>query len=190
MARVASICCLLISCAAIRAGGTERGDRLLDAYFRRQVQSIADAALADIKTRADWEKKRPELRRQFLEMMGLWPLPPRGDLKPVVTGKVETDHFTVEKLHFQSVPGLYVTANLYLPKKRGGPAPAVLYLCGHANTVLDQVSYGSKVNYQYHPAWFAAHGYVCLILDTLQLGEAQGLHHGTHRFNMWWQIVR
>src|SRR5262245_39577098 len=104
MARVASLCCLLLSCAAIRAGETERGDCLLDAYFRRQVQTIADAALADLKTRADWEKKRPELRRQFLEMMGLWPLPPRTDLRPVVTGTLDAPGFTVEKLHFQSAP--------------------------------------------------------------------------------------
>src|SRR5215831_17919488 len=128
MARVASICCLLISCAAIRAGGTERGDRLLDAYFRRQVQSIADAALADVKTKADWEKKRPELRRQFLDMLGLWPLPERTHLKPVITGKLDGGSFSVEKLHFQSRPGLYVTGNLYVPKNLKAPPPAVLYV--------------------------------------------------------------
>src|SRR5262245_54418343 len=101
---------------------TGRGDRMLEAYFRHQTQRLADACLADVKTRQDWERKRPEFRRQFLDMMGLWPLPPRSDLKPVVTGKVEADRFTIEKLHFQSSPGLYVTGNLYLPK--GGPAPA------------------------------------------------------------------
>ncbi len=87
---------------------------------------------------------------------------------------------------FQSSPGLYVTANLYLPKNLTKPAPAVLYLCGHSQTVVDKVNYGGKVNYQRHPAWFAEHGYVCLIVDTLQLGEIQGLHHGTARLNMWW----
>src|SRR5579875_318629 len=148
---------------------TARGDRLRDGYFRQQVQRIADADLADIRTHADWEKKRPEFRRQFLDMIGLWPLPPRTDLHATITGKVETDLFTVEKLHFQSIPGLYVTANLYIPKRAKLPAPTVLYVCGHANTVIDKVSYGSKVFYQRHPAWFAEHGYVCLILDTLEL---------------------
>jgi hypothetical protein len=109
---------------------TARGDRLRDGYFRQQVKRIADADLADIKTRADWEKKRPEYRRQFLDMIGLWPLPPRTDLHATITGKVETDLFTVEKLHFQSSPGLYVTANLYVPKRAKLPAPAVLYVCG------------------------------------------------------------
>ena len=175
--------------AAEPASETARGDKMLDAYFRRHAQEIGDGCLTGIKTKEDWEKQRPELRRQFLDMMGLWPLPARTDLKAAVTGKVEADAFTVEKLHFQSSPGLYVTGNLYVPKKAKFPAPAVLYVCGHANTVVDKVSYGSKVNYQYHPAWFAEHGYVCLILDTLQLGEIEGLHHGTHprfKHGLWW----
>src|SRR5438045_3509529 len=104
-------CCLALALATPPAlpaadppADTARGDRMLDAYFRRETQRIADACLADVKTREDWEKKRPELRRQFLEMMGLWPLPPRTELRPVVTGKVDTDAFTVEKVHFQSSP--------------------------------------------------------------------------------------
>ena len=172
--------------AADAPADTARGDRLRDAYFRSQVRRIADAALADVKTRADWERQRPEMRRRFLDMLGLWPLPPRTDLKATITGKIDTERFTVEKLHFQSIPGLFVTGNLYLPKKAKFPAPAVLYVCGHSNTVVDKVSYGSKVNYQHHPAWFASNGYVCLVLDTLQLGEIEGIHHGTSRFNMWW----
>ena len=36
------------------------------------------------------------------------------------------------------------------------------------------------------PVWFAEHGYVCLILDTLQLAEIEGLHHGLYRYGMWW----
>jgi hypothetical protein len=165
---------------------TARGQRMLDAYFRAQARQIADNCLADIKTKEDWERKRPELRRQFLEMLGLDPMPRRTDLKPVITGKVETEHFTVEKLYFQSSPGLYVTGNLYIPKKSPLPAPAILYVCGHGNTVVDKVSYGSKVTYQHHPAWFAENGYVCLVIDTLQLGEIEGIHHGTHRYGMWW----
>ena len=165
---------------------TARGDRMRDAYFRRQVKEIADAALADVRTRADWEERRPEMRRRFLEMLGIWPLPPRADLHATVTGKVEMDDYTIEKLHFQSLPGLYVTANLYLPKTLKAPAPAVLYLCGHGKVEVDGVSYGNKVYYQHHPAWFASHGYVCLIVDTLELGEIAGVHHGTMELGRWW----
>jgi len=181
---------LLLACGsslhAAEAADTERGDRMLRAYLRAQTQQLMDNSLKDVRTRADWEQRRPELRRQFLDMMGLWPLPRRTDLKPVITGKVETEHFTIEKLHFQSMPGLYVTGNLYLPKHLTKPAPTILYVCGHGNTVVDKVSFGSKVTYQHHPAWFAENGYVCLVIDTLQLGEIEGIHHGTARFGMWW----
>ncbi|HEY1860032.1 MAG TPA: CocE/NonD family hydrolase [Gemmataceae bacterium] len=165
---------------------TARGDRQLEAYFRRETQVVADACLADVATKAEWERKRPELRRQFLEMMGLWPLPARTDLRPVVTGKLDAGLFTVEKLHFQSSPGLYVTANFYLPKDLSKPAPAILYQCGHSQVLVDKVSYGNKIAYQHHGIQFAEHGYACLVVDTLQLGEAEGLHHGTHHLNMWW----
>jgi hypothetical protein len=169
---------------------TAHGDRLRDAYFRHQARMLGAASLADIKSKADWQKKRPEVRRQFLDMMGLWPLPERSELRATVTGKVDTPHFTVEKLHFQSVPGLYVTANLYVPKKAKLPCPAVLYVCGHGAMIIDRVPYGNKVTYQHHPAWFARNGYVCLIVDTLQLGEVPGLHHGTYRLGMWWWQAR
>jgi dienelactone hydrolase len=172
--------------AADGPGDTSRGDRMLWSYLRAETQKVADACLTDVKSKADWEMRRPELRRQFMEMMGLDPLPPRTDLKPTITGKVETETFTVEKLHFQSMPGLYVSANLFLPKKATFPAPAILYVCGHGANIIDNVSYGNKLSYQHHAAWYAEHGYVCLIIDTLQLGEIQGLHHGTYRMNMWW----
>lgn len=169
-----------------------KGRKQVEDYFDHQVKQIADACLTDLTTKEAWEKRRPELRRQFFEMMGLWPLPPKSDLRATITGTLEGDGFTVEKLVFQSRPQVYVTANLYLPKgrKQGEKFPTILYVCGHGNVVEGGISYGSKVHYQYHPAWFASHGYVCLILDTLQLSEIPALHHGTYREKMWWWQAR
>jgi len=84
------------------------------------------------------------------------------------------------------MPGLYVTADLYVPKNLKEPAPAVLYGCGHSSVKTNGISYGNKVDYQRHGIWFARHGYVCLMLDTVQLGEIEGVHHGTYREGMWW----
>jgi dienelactone hydrolase len=92
----------------------------------------------------------------------------------------------VEKLHFQSLPGLYVTANLYRPIEQNEPLPAILYVCGHGGVKKDGISYGNKARYQHHGGWFARHGYVCLTIDTIQLGEIEGIHHGTYREGMWW----
>ena len=160
-------------------------DQLAD-YFRRETRALSDKCLSDVGSAEEWRKRAPELREQLAEMLGLSPLPARTDLKAKVTGRFEHDTFTVENLHFQSRPGLYVTANLYVPKNLQKPAPTVLYVCGHGPVITNGVSYGNKFAYHHHGIWFARNGYVCLIIDTLQLGEIQGLHHGTHREGMWW----
>jgi dienelactone hydrolase len=162
------------------------GDRMLDDYFRQETARIADQTLAGIRTLDEWKSKRDGYRQELFEMLGLSPLPAKTDLKPVITGTIDQADFTVEKLHFQSLPGLYVTANLYLPKGQKKPAPAVLYVCGHSRVKTNGVSYGNKTSYQHHGIWFARNGYVCLIIDTVQLGELEGIHHGTYREGMWW----
>jgi dienelactone hydrolase len=168
------------------AFAAENPDARLNNYFRVETESLAAKTAATLTNAAEWKANRDTSRQQLFEMLGLDPLPPRGDLKAVVTGKVEKDDFVVENLHFQSLPGLYVTANLYLPKQIDKPLPAILYLSGHGPVVKNGISYGNKVFYQHHGIWFARHGYACLVLDTLQLGEIQGLHHGTYREAMWW----
>lgn len=182
---------LCISATVVRAAdpgppGPTPADAALAAYFRAETETISKASLADVKTVQDWEAKRGPLRQQLFEMLGLDPLPEKTDLKATVTGRVDHPKFTVENLHFQSRPGLYVTGNLYVPKGLDKPAPAVLYVCGHAAVKKDNVSFGNKVAYQHHAAWFASNGYVCLVIDTLQLGEIEGIHHGTYREKMWW----
>ena len=162
------------------------GDEMLVEYFKNETAKVAQSCLAEIKTLEDWKNHREKYRQQLFEMLSLSPLPEKTDLKAMVTGKVEHEAFTVEKLHFQSLPGLYVTANLYLPRELQKPAPTILYLSGHGPVISNGISYGNKVAYQHHGAWFARNGYICLILDTLQLGEILGLHHGTHREGMWW----
>ena len=165
---------------------TRRGDRMLADYFRAETTTLAAHNLAEYRTLEQWQAERDELHRQLREMLGLDPWPERTPLQAEITGLVEHDDFTVEKVAFQSLPQLYVSGNLYLPKQREGRLPAVLYLCGHGRVAKNGVSYGNKTHYQHHPAWFARHGFVCLAIDTIQLGEIEGLHHGTHREGMWW----
>ena len=182
----AALCWPLPARSASSETNLTAGDQMLADYFRTETMKLNERCLADVKTPGDWTAHREKYRDQLFEMLGLRPLPEKTDLQPVVTGKVQADSFKVEKLYFQSLPGLYVTANLYLPGNLGKPAPTILYVCGHGPVIKDGVSYGNKVLYQHHGAWFAQHGYVCLIIDTLQLGEIQGIHHGTYREGMWW----
>ncbi len=162
------------------------GDRMFAAYFQAEARQRQASCLTDVRTLEDWRARQARLRRQLAEMLGLEPEPPRTDLHATITGRLDQPEFIVEKLHFQSRPRLYVTGSLYLPKGLAKPAPTILYLCGHALVKTNGVSYGCKVAYQHHGIWFARHGYVCLVLDTVELGEIEGHHHGTYREGRWW----
>lgn len=172
------------------AAGLSQGERSLQQYLQAETARLADHCLAEIGSLADWTSRRDELRRQLREMLGLDPEPTRTPLTPQITGTIDQPEFTVEKLHFQSRPGLYVTGNLYLPKGQSTPAPAILYVCGHSKQKEGNTSFGNKTGYQHHGAWYARHGYVCLTIDTIQLGEIEGVHHGTHNLNQWWWNAR
>ena len=65
-------------------------------------------------------------------MLGLDPLPARTPLKAQITGRLERDAYRIEKLVFQSLPGLYVTGNFYVPNGPAKSLPTILYLCGHS----------------------------------------------------------
>lgn len=169
---------------------TRRGDRMFADYFAARTKHLDGGVINQIATADQWNAQKDELRRQLHEMLGLDPLPERTPLNAVVTGTLDHPKFTVEKLHFQSSPQLYVTGSLYVPKGITKRVPAILYVCGHGNVRKDGISYGSKSVYQHHGAWFARHGFVCLIVDTLQLGEIEGLHHGVYSKEMFWWYSR
>ena len=175
---------------AAASSNARPGDVMIADYFKKETAALADKCLAEIKTLEDWTSRKAEYRQQLFEMLSLSPLPEKSELKPMITGRVEHETFTVENLHYQSMPGLYVTANLYLPKRIERPLPAILYVCGHARVATNGVSFGNKTGYQHHGAWFARNGYICLTIDTIQLGEIEGVHHGTYRENQWWWNAR
>jgi cephalosporin-C deacetylase-like acetyl esterase len=158
------------------------GDAVIESYLTMETAKLSEHIHEGAESKEEWEAKRSELKREFFDMLGLWPLPERTPLNAKVTGTLNRDGYRVENVHFQSKPGLYVTGNLYLPARVNGKLPAVLYVCGHSNKGRD----GNKTAFQHHGQWFATHGYVCLIIDTLQLGEIAGIHHGTYRENRWW----
>jgi len=168
------------------ASSTSPVTQMWTRYFETETRRLSEGCLANPGSREEWERSRPEQQRQLREMLGLDPWPERTPLNPVVTGTLDHEEFTVDKVHFQSSPRLYVTGNLYVPRNRNGRVPAILYVSGHGPSKKNGVSFGNKVSYQHHGAWFARHGYVCLIIDTIQMGEIEGIHHGTYREGMWW----
>ncbi len=159
-------------------------DESMSRWLTARVDRIHGKFLADLASKEAWESRRERYRREYFHMLGLWPFPEKTPLHATVTGELEGDGFRVEKLHFQSRPRLYVTANLYRPAKvdPNRRLPAVLYVCGHSGRGRN----GNKTAFQSHGMWFARHGYICLVVDTLQLGEIAATHHGTYREQRWW----
>ena len=147
----------------------------LRGYLSREAARITSRALTAYTDPAAWRRAVPERRRQYMEMMGVDDLAPyhqRPPLNVVVTGVVERPKYRIEKLYYESVPKLFVTANLYIPNSLSSPAPAVLYVCGHAEK--------QKTHYQAHARRFAELGFVCLLIETLEGEETQGYHHGLY----------
>jgi dienelactone hydrolase len=164
-------------------------DEMIGKYLAARAAELEREFLPGIKTAGDFERALPALREAYLFMLGLWPLPEKTPLEVKITGRLEQSGYAVEKLHFQSRPGLYVTANLYLPNTGRNPHPTILYLAGHYRKQLRD---GAKSECQEHAIWFARHGYVALVPDTLELGEIAGVHQGTCPGPLdvkrwWWQ---
>ena len=165
-----------------------------DSYFANAVEkikTITDSDLASI-TRENWSERQATWRTELRTMLGLEPQPERTDLKVTVTGTIQHTGLIIQRLHYQSRPGLYVAANLYLPQGDAPETgwPAVLYLCGHAKVESNGRWLGNKIGYHHHGLWFARHGVACLIIDTVQLGELHGEHHGTYKLGRWDWVSR
>lgn len=147
------------------------------AHLCRVAAEVTENSLANIETTEQWLEERPKRLQQYLEMQGILDFSPKDKRTPLnvtVTGVIKRDDVTIEKLYYESLPKLYVTANLYIPNNLDGPAPAVIYVCGHSLT--------QKVHYQPHARRWAQLGFVTLIVDTVQRGEIKGRHHGCYRF--------
>ena len=74
----------------------------------------------------DIEDQRPVLRKRLEKSLGMERLPWPPDLQPTLTGRVEREGYRIEKLAFQTLPGMWVPAHAYLPGGSDEPAPAVL----------------------------------------------------------------
>ena len=146
----------------------------LQAHFQITIGRRHAQLFNGISSVADWQRERQRLRTALTSMLWNdmpWPeAPPRA----TVTHRQEYDGYTTENLVLETAPGVFVTANLYLPRSGPKPYPAVLYQCGHAN----------KSVYRRHGAWFAAHGIAALVMDNIEMGEMEFTHHGVYA-NAW-----
>ncbi len=131
--------CLLAALAIHPAGVAQAGvPRVLP-----EGELPADSRLSDLnnlkgyfpftpcQTSEAWARRSERVRRQLLVALGLWPMPTKTQLNPVIHGRVDREEYTVEKVFFASCPGHFVSGNLYRPKGFDGRLPGVLCPHGH-----------------------------------------------------------
>lgn len=149
------------------------------ASLEREAQRITSAAKEELSDPIRWSAVREKRLEEMRDMLGLYPWPKRTELNVRITGVLDKGSYTVEKIAFESMPRVYVTGNLYLPKERTTPVPAIIYVCGHSYS-----PHGDKAQYQRHGISFAKNGYAAFILDSIQIAETFALHHGIHSQEM------
>ena len=116
---------------------------------------------SQVKTEADLLKLRAELKASVLQMIGGLPTE-KTELKATITGRVQRNGYHIDKLIYQSLPGLYVTALVYVPEN-GEAHPAVLVPAGHAAN--------GKIHYQDLCQRLVLRGYLVISWDPVGQGE-------------------
>src|SRR4051812_18712343 len=116
---------LMACCVRAQETGADR-HRMATNHLKVVAAEISARCLTNVPSLANWKEQRPELRRQLMEMLGLGSAPARTPMQARITGTLEKEKFRIEKLVFQSLPGLYVTGNFYVPREKSGPLPTIL----------------------------------------------------------------
>jgi hypothetical protein len=138
-----------------------RGD-LMSAALRREA-AIKSAAQHLSPLKKDWEADQILLRKRILKKTGAL----TGQKLPLnirETGNQQMNGYRIRNIAFQTRPGIYATANLYIPDGKG-KFPAVIVMMGHS---FDGRFYDK---YQSVGITLALNGYVALSIDPWGSGE-------------------
>ncbi len=142
-----------------------------DATKRMKEANLRESkAFADVTTKEQWEKYRDVRIAKLKESLGAWPDAPK-DMKVKVTREIEGDGFVIHNTVYESRPGLWVAANLYLPAKPPEKMPGIIIAHAHhggksggelqdmgmtwaragvAVIVPDQLGYGERRQHDFH----------------------------------------
>ncbi|WP_406697912.1 acetylxylan esterase [Singulisphaera sp. Ch08] len=97
-------------------------------FIRSQAETLR-AGTRSPETLPEWEAQAAEVRKGLQTAWGDFPTTP-CPLEPQVLGTLDRDGYRVEKVVFQTRPGLRMTANAYVPNGPG-KHPAILAVHGH-----------------------------------------------------------
>ncbi len=140
---------------------------VVDDYIARirEMRRERSARLAALRTHRDALRYQERVQEAIARAFS--PRPAKTPLNARVTGTVEIDVCRIEKILFESRPGCFVTANLYLPHgcSRNRRAPGVLADCGHS------LAGKREPKYQAFAQRLASAGFMTLIIDPFNQGE-------------------
>jgi len=149
-------------------------------------RTLNDTFAAPEPTSLDaWKKRAAHLREHILASAGLLPMPEKTPLRAEIFGDARRTDYTVSKVYFESLPGFFVTGNLYRPHG-DGPFPAILSPHGHwtygrlEHTPLASIP-GRAIN-------LARQGFVVFTYDMIGYNDSRQLPHrafGGTRENLW-----
>lgn len=122
-----------------------------------------DAEVSMLKNRADWKKRQTAVRETLLRIVG--PFPEKTPLNPRITGVVKKEGFTIEKLIYESIPNLHVTAALFIPEGITEKRPAVIQVSGHGFAAF-RSSGNQRMIYN-----LVRKGFFVMAIDPLGQGE-------------------
>ncbi|MEX2016101.1 MAG: hypothetical protein WD873_05635 [Candidatus Hydrogenedentales bacterium] len=153
---------------------------------RKPYRGVNDTyAPPQFASRAGWNIRAAHLRELILASAGLLPMPDRTPLNTQVFGQITRADYSVSKVYFESLPGFFVTGNLYRPIG-DGPFPAILSPHGHwaygrlENSATASVP-GRAIN-------LARQGFVVFTYDMVGYNDSWQLEHrlfGGPREKLW-----
>lgn len=84
----------------------------------------------DLHSPLDWKKRQGYVKETLNKIVG--PFPEKTDLNSSILRVIEKDGYRIEHIVYESQPGFFVTASMFIPAGLTGKSPAIVYCSGHS----------------------------------------------------------
>jgi dienelactone hydrolase len=168
------ICCAVGITTGVAQPNPDRPDLCQGAYYTEAEGADALHKAAETHhDRASWESRAALIRQGLRDGMKLPAKPAYAPLKPIRHSLRTQNGYTVENVTFESLPGFFVTGNLYRPLNTTGKLPAVL--CPHGHDPNEEARFREQT--QQRCATMARMGAVVFVYDMLGYGDSKQCSH-------------
>lgn len=151
-----------------------------------QAKAVQDAALEAFPNRPSWRSFTTHLKLKIKDQMGLSPWPVKTPLNTILHSRRVHDGYSVTNIALETIPGYWLTGNLYMPVGVAGPYPAILNPHGHSASPDGEHGWARhgrfKKDVQLRAAALARMGAICLTVDMFGYGDQREfLGENAHR---------